>query len=94
NAVVIREEPIASVNDYNEQNIISETIGSTFHLASNLAIEIKTIQIYNAIGKLIETIQPEGTLVWNANHNTEGLYFIIAISKEGKKYSQKVIVKK
>ncbi|MBV1923260.1 MAG: hypothetical protein KUG68_04440, partial [Flavobacteriaceae bacterium] len=30
NAVVIREEPIASVNDYNEQNIISETIGSTF----------------------------------------------------------------
>lgn len=94
NAIVIREDPIASVNDFNEQNIISNTIGSTFHLVSNSDIEISTIQIYNAIGKLIETIHPEDSLAWNAIYHAEGLYFIMVSSKEGKRYSQKVIVKK
>lgn len=94
NAVVIREEPIASVDDFKQLNFISNTIGSSFHLVSDLKIEIDTIQIYNATGILIDTYKSNESLAWNASNTAEGLYFIVITSFEGKKYSQKVIVNK
>jgi sugar lactone lactonase YvrE len=93
NAVVLRDEIFLSVKDVKLNTIfVIPTIGNYFTINPMIASEYKTLDIYNVAGILVDTLVPGQSAIWNAQLQAEGLYFMVATTRSGKKVTQKIIV--
>lgn len=94
NAVVLRNEIFLSINDEKPNSVlVSPTVGSSFNFNPVIASDFTTMEIYHSSGKLVDTIDLSSTSLWNARSNAEGIYYLVAISKTGKRSTQKIVVK-
>ena len=96
NAVVLRDVTpvsIASI-EIKEVDFIQPTIGVEFYLSPSINLDIQRIEIYNQAGVLIEQGNFDSNELWNAGPTVEGMYYIVARTKEGESMVQKVFVKK
>jgi len=94
NAIYIRDLAIASVSDSELSPIfVTPTIGNEFTWNTSIINNFSFLEIYNALGLLIETLIPSENEQWNADRYAEGLYFIVA-NEHGRKFTQKIIIKK
>lgn len=94
NAIVIRDDIPLSVPEQSLNTIfVTPTVGTQFRITSEAAEQYQSIQVFDSVGKLLQTIKLEDNLIWDASSYSEGIYFIIA-SENGQKSTQKVVVKK
>lgn len=79
----------------NEQNniLVTPTIGNRFIINKEIIVKIETLDVYNTSGKLIESINPNSTDIWNASKLNEGVYLLVTLNHKGKKVTQKIVVK-
>lgn len=92
NSIVIGE-PMLSVSEFELNPVfVTPTVGSNFNLHSEIASEYESLNVYNAMGLLVEAIILKESNQWNASHLAEGLYFLVA-SKNGQRFTQKIVVK-
>lgn len=95
NAVVLRDEIFLSTNDQLlERVFLAPTIGTAFSINPVVATDYSLLEIYTISGELIEALDPAEQTIWNAQHLSEGVYFIVAISIPGQRSMQKIVVKK
>ncbi len=92
NAVVIRDASL-SVKDQNSlKSFLTPSYGSEFFL-NNFEIKgVDYLDVYTILGKKVDTIYPNQKS-WSATNLSEGVYFIIT-SIQGRKFHQKIVVKK
>ncbi len=93
NAITIRDIKLTNSDNELDENFITPTIGKRFSVISNQINKINSLAIYSVSGKLIEEVNVTKTPFWDANQFENGLYFIKAISDNGKSATQKVLVK-
>lgn len=94
NAIVIRQDvPLSVPEKLLNITFVTPSVGTQFKISNQATTEYKSLQVYDTIGRLVETLFPEESTSWNASRLTEGIYFIIA-TKNGQKSTQKIIVKK
>lgn len=95
NVVVIRETTSVGVADPEVvSNYVIPSVGSTFFLNTDISRDIKSIEIYNSSGTLIEKKSPDGNEIWNANRFPEGMYLVAMRSFDNEVSTQKIVVKK
>ncbi len=94
NAIVIRDDIPLSVADIaHDISFVTPSIGTQFRISDEAAMRYDTIQVFDTIGRLVETLEPETSMNWDASKLIEGIYFITA-SENGQKSTQKIVVKK
>jgi sugar lactone lactonase YvrE len=94
NAVVLRNEIFLSTKDETQNLVfVSPTVGLEFNINPVIAADFNTLKIYHSSGKLVDTIDLSSASVWNARSNAEGVYFLVATSKTGKRSTQRIVVK-
>lgn len=94
NAIVIRDDiPLGLVDNKLATIFVTPTVGTQFKITNEAASLYNAIQVFDTNGKLLETVTLENSSIWNASHLTEGVYIIVA-SENGRKSSQKIVVKK
>ena len=97
NAVIIRTLGVSPVREtLGQVAFIAPSAGVEFNLLNgNTAPGIEAFEIYDAQGRLQASMRYTGnTTLWDASSFAEGLYLIVARLKDGKAWSQKVVVKK
>lgn len=94
NAVVLREHLISSINKTEDINpeLVYPAIGRTFYLKNNLTRNIKSINVINAIGKLVYHSDNIKDQIWDSGNFPEGEYIITLHFISGERSSQRVIV--
>ncbi len=96
NAVVLRDvpAPVSTEELIVELTFVQPTIGNAFYLDQTITDRLEWVEIYDASGHLIERNTVHNNEVWNASKYAEGLYIITAQSVEGKRLTQKIVVKR
>ena len=95
NAVVLRDSTFLSVSEEILNTVfVTPTIGTEFSINPDMAINFRTLDIFDVNGALIETVNLSINQVWKANHLAEGVYFMVATTPNGQKASQKIVVKR
>ena len=88
-------DPMLTVNEIQTNDVfVTPTVSNYFHLNPMLPNDYQRIEIYDIFGKRVDTIDPQTQEFWNANAQSEGVYFMKGIRFNGKNGSQKIIVKK
>ena len=77
-----------------EASFIFPTMGENFYFDKKIISAYDQVNIYDYHGKLIDSINPNKNLEWNASFFSDGMYLMVAKSKSGKRTVQKIIVKK
>jgi len=72
---------------------VTPTIGNRFNINPEISHHFSTIEVLSISGRLVDSIQPRDTAVWNASNLNEGLYILNAINSKGAKTVQKIIIK-
>ena len=96
NAIVIRNKVTSGIKEViaQETAFVAPNIGTNFTLLSDVIGAIKTLEIYDVSGVLVERKSVADAQIWNANLIAEGIYFLIAEIQKGEKWMQKVVVKR
>ena len=95
NAVVLRENESVSTDQIaTASNFIYPTVGTTFYIKSGTSQNLKSVEIFDLSGKLIDSTKVVNDQVWDAQNNPEGIYTIVAKLENGQTMTQKVIVQK
>lgn len=94
NAIVIRDDIPLSVADVPLAiTFVTPSIGTQFRISDEAAMRYDSLQVYDTIGRLVDTLEPGTSMNWDASKLIEGIYFITA-SENGQKSTQKIVVKK
>lgn len=94
NAIVIRDDiPLSVAENKLAITFVTPSVGTRFRISDEAALRYKSMQVFDTIGRLVETLEPETSRIWDASKLTEGIYFITA-SENGQKSTQKIVVKK
>lgn len=95
NAVVLRSLSPVAIPEVSVQEVVlvSPTIGTSFSFVHDKK-EIKQVEIYDATGVLVARKAIQNGVLWNAQHAAEGMYIVLAKTKSGAVFSQKVVVSK
>ena len=93
NAIVIRKKMNVSVSEINPaiDNVVYPSIGSEFYISDQYKNTIRTINILNSEGSLVDTFNHE---MWIAKNYSNGVYILLIQFTDGTTISQKIIVKK
>lgn len=95
NAVVVRPIITSAIAPLPVSNLyITPTTGSVFYLNQNQSTQYNRITIFNASGQVIVDKPYEGNLIWDAQQQSAGTYFIHLFSKKGERHTEQVIVNK
>ena len=94
NFIRIRDTNLSTSENIMEAPFIYPTIGENFYFNTKNISAYDQVNIYDFHGKLIDSIDPNKDLVWNASFLPNGMYLMVAKSKSGKRRVQKIIVKK
>jgi hypothetical protein len=95
NAVVLRDSIFLSVSEEVLNTVIATpSIGTQFSINPKMALNFRTINVYDVHGALVTSIELSNTPIWNAQELSEGVYFMVATTPNGQKASQKIIVKR
>lgn len=85
---------VLHIEEQNENTtIVTPSIGNIFSIITSESSELSQLEIYDTLGKLVKTLQLENSTNWNATYFSEGIYMIVATFADGKKSTQKIIVK-
>lgn len=93
NAVVLREAILGTSTSTIRNVQILPNIGNRFTISSE-NLDITSVKIYAMSGSLIETLEPNSTLIWDASAISEGLYFISISFDNGDAITHKIVVQK
>ncbi|MEM7086511.1 MAG: T9SS type A sorting domain-containing protein [Bacteroidota bacterium] len=95
NAVVLRDSIFLSVSEEVLNTVMATpSIGSQFAINPKMALNFRTIDIYDVNGALITSIELSNTSIWSAQDLSEGIYFMVATTPNGQKTSQKIVVQR
>ena len=75
-------------------NWVAPTIGTFFRFDQNQEVEFGSIDVMTSNGVQIQSLDPSQFDQWNASAVSEGIYFLVARTKDGTRSIQKVVVKK
>ena len=91
NAIMVRQTTVNSVLERRsaDQNLFTSSSGQLFYLNPEISINIRSIGIYDVIGKL-KCLPDQG--IWNASPYRTGIYFAKAEMADGTFRIQKLIV--
>lgn len=97
NAVVIRYSAPVSADDVREDRAsaaVTPSVGVEFQVSAQARHDIQAIEIYDLLGRRVETIQlGSQTAIWQAHQHPQGLYFILMRHQSGSISTQKVLVR-
>ena len=94
NAVVLRDSIFLSVSEEVLNTVIATpSIGSQFSINPKMALNFRSIEVYDVNGALVTSIELSNTPVWYAQDLSDGIYFLVATTPNGQKASQKIVVK-
>ena len=92
NAVILRDITLSVPDHKKDVVFVTPSIGVRFNINIAVSSEFDQLSVYNSQGQRVDVIEPN-TTIWYASSYAEGVYFIIA-EDQGKKSSQRIIVKK
>ena len=93
NAVVMRELSTSSSKEVNGGSVkVWPTTGKRFYLRGTSGSKVRTVEVYNLKGEIIESPSISANLIWDASSRSSGVYIIKVILNPGKEISQKVVV--
>lgn len=92
NAIVIRIKSNVSVSEINVgiDNVVYPTIGSEFQIADQYKNRVKSINILNNNGSLVDNFNRD---IWNAGNYSNGVYILIIQLTDDTTFRQKIVVK-
>ena len=95
NAVVVRENQNTSLNKFAKHvgKMVSPLIGTKFNIDPQRRINLKSLVIYDACGKLVKTTSHFSQSIYLENVS-EGVYFMSFLFIDGTTSVQKIIVKR
>jgi hypothetical protein len=94
NAVVIREVTSVNIPERKvERSFITPTVGRKFLFNNEFANEIKSFEVYNTTGLLVNKNTNLETFGWDASYVPKGMYVVVARTFDGNLGTQKVFVR-
>ena len=93
NAVVLREVTLSVAENSLNNIFVTPTYGKIFQLNNETTKSFKSLKVYDSSGKLAANLSPETDQIWDASNLTEGIYYVVGITKN-KEVTQRIIVQK
>ncbi len=95
NAVVLRQQTVLAVNNPGEKtNFLKQNLGSEFYLNTEFIGKIDRIEVFDMSGILLKNKVMIDNMAWDAVPYPDGIYVLVATSKQEIIYTQRVVVAK